>query len=97
MADWSVAEAKEGFSKVVHATRSEPRRILNRGRPVAAVVGVELFEEFIAWQESRRRRSIAGRFEELRSLLGEEGYTFDLPERADRPNTFAEIVDELPG
>jgi hypothetical protein len=89
-----VAEARESFSELLREAAKRPQLIFSRDRPVAAVVNPEIFEEFQSWQESRQGRTIGQAFAELRRLCAEERYTLELPEREDRPNVFADVVDE---
>jgi len=88
--NWKVAEAKQRFSEVVRAAEEEPQMIYNRGRLVAAVVPAEEVQEFLARREGREHSSIGDAFAALRKICAEEGYTFEIPSREDRPNPFAE-------
>jgi prevent-host-death family protein len=88
--NWKVAEAKQRFSEVVRAAEEEPQMIYNRGRLVAAVVPAEELQEFLAWREGREHSSLGDAFAALRKICAEEGYTFEIPSRKDRPNPFAE-------
>ena len=97
MADWNIAEAKQKLSKLLRAACDEPQRILNRGRPVAAVVDVELYEAFMDWLDRRARRTMAEAFRELREIADDERYLIEVPPREDRPNELPEVLDELPG
>lgn len=92
--NWSIAEAKQRFSEVVRRTAEEPQLIYNRDRLVAVVVQPEAFRGYEAWRKERERRTIGEAFAELRAICAEEGYEFELPAREDRPNPFAEVLDE---
>lgn len=88
MANWNVAEAKQRLSELLRAAAREPQTILSRSRPVAVVVDAETFEEFRAWQASRRARTLAEAFEELRSVAGPTGSVLSLPRRRNRKDGF---------
>jgi prevent-host-death family protein len=83
--NWKVTEAKQRFSEVVRAAEKEPQMIYNRGRLVAAVVPAEDLQEFLAWREGRKRSSLGDAFSALRKICAEEGYSFEIPPRKDRP------------
>jgi glucose-6-phosphate isomerase len=91
---WRVAAAKERFSEVVRAAAEEPQLILNRDRVVAAVVNAETFQAFEVWRSLQGRTSLAEAFAELRAICAEEGYQIEAPPRQDRPNAFANALDD---
>ncbi len=93
--NWNVAQAKQGLSKVLREAEREPQRIYNRQRLVAAVVAGEMFEEFLRWKERRERRSIGDLMAELRTICAEEGgWELPTPDRENRPNPFADVLDD---
>jgi prevent-host-death family protein len=92
--NWKIAEAKQRFSEVVRRSVDEPQLIYNRDRLVAVVVPPQSFRGYEEWRQERERRTVADAFAELRALCEEEGYELELPERSDRPNPFAEALDE---
>jgi prevent-host-death family protein len=92
---WKVADAKQRFSEVVRLAAKEPQLIYNRGRLVAAVVDADTLQAFASWRQSQRQISLAEAFMELRHLAAEEHYEFEISARRDRPNAFADAIDEL--
>jgi len=95
--NWKVAQAKQRFSEVLRAASEEPQRIYKRHQLVAMIVAGETFEEFRRWQQRSQRRSIAEEFAELRAIAAEEGgWELPLPDRVDRPNAFAESLEDVP-
>jgi hypothetical protein len=64
----------------------EPQIIVSRGRPVAAVIGADELDAFLAWRAGRTARPLGEALAEAGHIREEEGYSLDLPERADRPN-----------
>ncbi|HEX9668349.1 MAG TPA: prevent-host-death protein [Thermoanaerobaculia bacterium] len=95
--NWKIGEAKQRFSEVVRAAEDEPQRIYHRERLVAAVVDAETLEDYLAWCEHRGRRTLADAFAELRDLLRDQPDGLTVPEREDRANAFAEVLDRVPG
>ena len=93
---WRVAEAKEKFSEMLRAAREEPQEILNRDRLVAVVVDADTYHEFAAWRRRGQQGTLGEAFAELRRIMGDEDYVFEIPPRRDRPNAFLEVLDELP-
>ena len=93
--DWKIAEAKQKFSEVVRQTAAEPQRIYKRDRLVAVIVDVDDYEAYEAWREEKERPSMAEAIEEIRKICLEEDFDLELPERRDRPNAFAEALDDL--
>lgn len=92
--NWKMAEAKQRFSEVVRRSADEPQLIYNRERLVAVVVPPQTFHGYEEWRQEREHRTVADAFAELRLLCEEEGYELKLPQRSDRPNPFAEALDE---
>ena len=92
--NWKIAEAKQRFSEVVRRSAEEPQLIYNRDHLVAVVMRPETFRSYEQWNEDRERRTVADAFAELRAICEEEGYELELPDREDRPNPFAEALDE---
>ena len=81
--NWDIADAKQKFSEVIRAAEEEPQWLYDRDRLVAAVVGPEILQEFLAWRERSRRPSLGEAFSELRKLCSEGGYTLEIPSRSD--------------
>jgi hypothetical protein len=91
--NWRIAEAKQGLSRLIQASLDEPQLIYNRNRLVAAVIEAEMFKEFQDWRRRRQRLSLADGAKKVRQSCAEEGYVFELPERENRPNPFADVLD----
>ncbi len=91
--DWTVAEARRSFSELLKQAKTAPQLVFRRHEHVAAVVDPDTFQEFLDWLHRRNSRSVEDAFSELRAIC-EGGMVF--PERSDRPNAFAEMLDELP-
>jgi PHD/YefM family antitoxin component YafN of YafNO toxin-antitoxin module len=94
---WKVAEAKQNFSRLLREAHHEPQLIYRRDRLVAALVEPETFEEFRRWREERDRATLGERFAELRRICAEDDYDLPTSERRNRPNPFADVLDEVPG
>jgi prevent-host-death family protein len=86
---WSVAQAKQRLSELLRRAAKEPQTIENRSRPVAVVVSAEAFQEFAAWREARKARSVADAFAELRALAAASRYRLVLPKRSNRRDVFS--------
>ncbi len=89
MTRWKVAQAKQRFSEVLRGAQREPQQIVNRDRPVAAVIDTDSFRQFEEWR-ARRNRSLAEAFEELRGLCAAESYRLQVGSRRNRANPFAD-------
>ncbi|MBI4586295.1 MAG: type II toxin-antitoxin system prevent-host-death family antitoxin [Planctomycetes bacterium] len=94
---WTIAKARQDFSKLLKKAESDPQAIYNRNQMVAAVINVRLFQEFSKWASQQRVRTIADAFGDLRPLLQKDAEIFTAPSRQDRKNDFAEAMDELSG
>ncbi|MEH2299524.1 MAG: prevent-host-death protein [Nostoc sp.] len=73
----------------------EPQLIYNRNQLVAVVVEAEMFEESLMWRKQREKISLADVFKELRQIAAEEDYILEVPSRQDRPNPFADVIDDF--
>lgn len=93
VAHWSIAEARRRFAELLRKAREGPQVVVNRGKPVAAVVGVETFEQFRAWSAHRTRRTLADAFDELRAIAAGDPCPLPAPSREDRPNPMADALD----
>lgn len=93
--NWNIAEAKQKFSELVRAAEDEPQWIYNRDKLVAAVVPAEDLQAFLAWRNEKELPTLGSAFAELRRICKDEGYTLDIPPRQERPNPFADALDEL--
>ncbi len=93
--DWRIAQAKQRFSEMINAATKEPQLIYNRERLVAAVIEAETFQEFLAWRDRKEKTSLADAFRELHQLMAEEDYTLEVPSRKDRPNPFADVLNDF--
>jgi hypothetical protein len=71
---------------VVRRASREPQVILNRDRPVAAVIGADDLDAFLAWRKAQKPRPLVDALLEMSRVCEEEGYTFELEPRVDRPN-----------
>lgn len=94
--NWKIAEAKQRFSEVVRETAEEPQLIYKRDRLVAVLMNAEEYGAFEAWEEERQRPSMAEAIAEIRKICEEEDYELEIPDRRDRPNPFAEALDDVP-
>jgi antitoxin (DNA-binding transcriptional repressor) of toxin-antitoxin stability system len=93
--NWNIGDAKQKFSELIRAAEDEPQWIYNRDKLVAAVIPAATLQEFLDWRNERERPSLGEAFAELRRICAEEEYTFELPQRQERPNPFPDALDEL--
>lgn len=91
--NWKIEEAQQKFSEVLNAAVAEPQLIYSQNKPIAAVVEVEIFQQFLAWQQRQHQPTLGDAFTQLRQLCAEENYTIEIPDREDRINPF---IDSLP-
>lgn len=82
---WKISDAKARLSEVVGACQEEPQLLYNRGKPVAAIIGIDRFEAFERFQKESDRPSMASLLDELESLNSEEADFGEPPSRANRP------------
>ena len=94
---WTIARARQGFSELLRATRSQPQSIYNRDRLVAAVIDAETYEEFVRWSHEYKAATIADAFDELRAIARGEDGLLEAPSREDRDNSLLPVLDGLPG
>jgi antitoxin (DNA-binding transcriptional repressor) of toxin-antitoxin stability system len=92
--NWNIAEAKQKFSELVRAAEDEPQWIYNRDKLVAGVVPPDTLQEFLDWKTRTRRPTIAEALGEVRRICQEEGYSLEIPARKNRPNPFADALDD---
>ena len=90
MDTWGIGEAKQRFSEVVRRSGTEPQKIYNRDRLVAAVVSPDLLESVQNLRKEQSTRSLAEDFSEIREICAEENYHLEIGKRQDRRNWIAE-------
>ncbi len=94
---WRIAAAKQQFSEVLRQAASEPQLILNRNQAVAAVVDVETFRQFELWRRDRQKPQLATALADIRKLCTQDDQPLEIPTDPDRPNAFADALDDVPG
>ena len=95
MKTWTLREAQNQFIDLVESCSQEPQILFTHGQPVAAVVNIEIFNEFWSFFQTRERPTIAELIRELRDIQQEEDIELELPERQDRPNPLLEMSNEV--
>jgi prevent-host-death family protein len=93
---WTIAEAKQHFSNVVRRASQEPQLIVSRDRPVAAVIGADELDAFLAWRAGRAARPLGEALAEAGRICEEEEYALEPPTRVDRPNPLAPGEKRVP-
>jgi prevent-host-death family protein len=83
--NWKISDAKAHFSEVVGACREEPQLLYNRGKPVAAVIGIDSFEAYQRFMAESQRPSISSLLDELDALNQQEADFGEAPRRVNRP------------
>ena len=89
---WKIEEAQQQFPEIIDASGATPQLIYERDRLVVAVIRADLFQEFLTWQQKQQPISLVEALEELHQICLEENYTFEIPQRSDRPNPFMETL-----
>ena len=82
--NWDIHNIQETFQEIISSTPEEPQLIYEGDRLVAAVVDSRVFQEFLNWQQQRKKDSSADAFAELRSLCAEEDYFLEITQRQNR-------------
>jgi hypothetical protein len=59
------------------------------------VIDAETFRAFEEWKKNLGHRSLADAFVELRAICAEESYELEAAPRRDRPNPFADALDNV--
>ncbi len=90
MDTWGIGEAKQRFSEVVRRSGTEPQKIYNRDRLVAAVVSPDLLDSVQNLRKEQSTRSLAEDFSEIREICTEENYNLEIGKRQNRRNWIVE-------
>ncbi|ADE55682.1 type II toxin-antitoxin system Phd/YefM family antitoxin [Coraliomargarita akajimensis] len=95
MKRWKISEAKARLSEVVSSCVEEPQVLYNREKPVAALIDMEEYEQFLEYKKSQRKKTMAEWLEELDEIKKQEPGDFELPPRTSRPIPYLdEWIDE---
>ncbi|MFP4308071.1 MAG: type II toxin-antitoxin system Phd/YefM family antitoxin [Desulfococcaceae bacterium] len=95
MNEWSISQAKENFSRIIASSEESPQIIRRRGKPVSAVIPIQLFNELMSLRDKTPRPTIAELLEELKGIQESDPVDLEVPERWDRPNPFEDEADEM--
>lgn len=85
MKEWKISEAKARLSEVVGLCVKEPQVLYNRKKPVAALVDMDEYEDFLKYKESQKKPTMAELLAELDEIKKREPGDFELPPRTSRP------------
>jgi prevent-host-death family protein len=85
MNKWKIAEAKAKLSKMVASAVEEPQLLYNRKKPVAAVISMQEYEEFIAYKKAEKKPTMVEMLKKLDAIKKLEPGDFELPARTNRP------------
>lgn len=95
MKEWKISEAKARLSEVVSHCVDEPQVLYNRKKPVAALIDMEEYEQFLEYKKSTKKKTMAELLDELREINKHEPEMDELPPRNDRPMPdFDDLDDE---
>jgi prevent-host-death family protein len=94
MKEWKISEAKARLSEVVSHCVEEPQVLYNRKKPVAALIDMEEYEQFLEYKQSMKKKTMAELFEELRKINKVEPEMDELPPRTSRPVPYFEDLDD---
>ena len=95
MKKWKISEAKARLSEVVSHCVDEPQVLYNRKKPVAALIDMEEYVQFLEYKKSTKKKTMAELLDELREINKHEPEMDELPPRNDRPMPdFDDLDDE---
>lgn len=84
MKTWKISEAKACFSEMISSSREQPQILINRNKPVAAIVNIEDFNLFQNLKSEKERPTMAQLIGEIQSICQEED-DLEIPARKSRP------------
>ena len=85
MSKWKLSEAKARFSEVVAKSSREPQVLVNRNKPVAAIISIKAFKRLKRGaQDPEERPSVEALLEEL-SEINQTEAALEVPPRRNRP------------
>lgn len=82
---WKISEANARLSEVVQASGDTPQILYSRGKPVAAMIGIDQFHAFETFHSEAQRPTIADLLAELDGINQVEADFGDPPPRVNRP------------
>lgn len=94
MKEWKISEAKARLSEVVSHCVEEPQVLYNRKKPVAALIDMEEYEQFLAYKKSKKKKTIAEWLDELEEINKHEPEMDELPPRTSRPVPYFDDLDD---
>jgi prevent-host-death family protein len=82
---WKISEAKARLSEVVQASGEGPQLLCSRGKPVAAIIGMDQFHDYQRFQSAAQRPTMGALLAELDGINQIEADFGDPPPRVNRP------------
>ncbi len=95
MNQWNISEAKAKFAQVVLSSGETPQIICNRGKPISAMIRIDLFHELMALRRKSEKPTVAELLDELKDIRRFETVDIEIPLRRDRPNPIEDPSDEM--
>ena len=72
----------------------EPQVLYNRKKPVAALVDMQEYEDFLEYKKSKKKKTIAEWLDELEEINKREPEMDELPQRASRPVPYFDDLED---
>ncbi len=83
MNKWKISDAKARFTEVINLGKIEPQIIMNRNKPVAALIDYDDYEDFDKFLREKDRPTVSQLLMEL-SEINQVEEDFDTPARTNR-------------
>lgn len=72
---WTIAKAKNKFSKLIRNAKKEPPLVYNRDMLIAAIMSVEEYNGIQSIKEKEQKKTLVDLFNEFKEVCSKENYT----------------------
>lgn len=88
MKTWRLQDAEEHFSEILHNSIREPQMVIDQDKPLAVVIDINAYRNFVTASSSQYRPTISQLLDELHKIQEIETVEIEIPSRRDRTVEF---------
>lgn len=88
MKTWKLQDAEIHFSEIVQNSAKEPQMVIDEDKPLAVVIDIQTYRNFVKTSSSQYRPTISELLDELHKIQEDETVEIEIPSRQDRAVEF---------
>ncbi|GAK50888.1 prevent-host-death family protein [Candidatus Moduliflexus flocculans] len=88
MKTWKLHDAEIHFSEIVQNSAKEPQMVIDEEKPLAVVIDIMVYRNFVKNSSSQYRPTISELLDELHTIQEDERVEIEIPTRQNRAVEF---------